>query len=227
MIGPVLTPEAILIRLIERLQSGTHGAKSVNIIDIFEECLEHLVSNLLQQRPTCNSPIKQEVDIRNRASRRLLQKVNSFQEEISIVSDVLSQQLKVLQGLSDYLDPLSFRNPSIARKMRFEYEVRGIEKIMLFIREQLNDCRELMKKARVLATHNVQLVESLQDDNNRAIFTFTFITVLFLPLTFVAGFFGMNLAGISDTHRTAASFWYIGFPLTAGIMGICAVIILR
>lgn len=43
-IGPVLTPEAILIMLMERLTDGVSGAGSVDVINIFEECLEHLVS---------------------------------------------------------------------------------------------------------------------------------------------------------------------------------------
>lgn len=42
-VGPVLTPEAILIMLIERLVQGVYGTGSVEIISIYEECLELLV----------------------------------------------------------------------------------------------------------------------------------------------------------------------------------------
>lgn len=42
-IGPVLTPEAILILLMERLVHGVFRDGSVDVINIFEECLEHLV----------------------------------------------------------------------------------------------------------------------------------------------------------------------------------------
>lgn len=153
--------------------------------------------------------------------------VNAFEEEVSIVNDVLLQQRKVLQEFRDYLNPTSFKNPSIARKMRFGFERKGIERILLSIQEKLHDCTELRERARVLGTQNVQLVETLQDDNNRAIFIFTFITILFLPLSFVAGFFGMNLVGISGTTQTVSRFWYVGLPVTGGIMALCIAVMIK
>lgn len=45
-IGPVLTPEAITITLMRRLVSGVKGSASIEIINLYEECLEHLVLNL-------------------------------------------------------------------------------------------------------------------------------------------------------------------------------------
>lgn len=42
-IGPVVTPEAITIALLERLTSGVLGNGTVDIIHLYEECLEHLV----------------------------------------------------------------------------------------------------------------------------------------------------------------------------------------
>ena len=43
-VGPVLTPEAILIMLMERLVCGVYLNGNADIINIFEECLEHLVN---------------------------------------------------------------------------------------------------------------------------------------------------------------------------------------
>ena len=42
-IGPVVTPEAITIALLERLTFGVLGNGTVDIIHLYEECLEHLV----------------------------------------------------------------------------------------------------------------------------------------------------------------------------------------
>jgi hypothetical protein len=47
-VGPVLTPEAILIILMERLVCGVFRSGNVNIISIFEECLEQLVRPVLE-----------------------------------------------------------------------------------------------------------------------------------------------------------------------------------
>ena len=42
-IGPVVTPEAIAIALFDRLTSGVFLTGTIDIINLYEECLEHLV----------------------------------------------------------------------------------------------------------------------------------------------------------------------------------------
>ncbi|KAL8691007.1 MAG: hypothetical protein Q9218_003683 [Villophora microphyllina] len=209
-IGPVVTPEAILIITMERLVRGVYGTGSVDVITILEECLEKLA-----------------LRVEKHSSRRLLQKLNAFIEEVEVINKVLSQQEHVLCAFRDCLDPKKFKRPTTVRKMRFEYENRGIERILRHIREQMGHCKELRERAKVLALQNVQLVETLADDNSRALFVFTFITVLFLPLSFVAGFFGMNLAGIADTKSRVEHFWYIALPLTAGILILCIMFVAK
>ena len=225
-VGPVLTPEAIMIMLMERLVCGVFGTGNVEVIAVYEECLEHLVSSITLLEPKEElTTEKKALKVKVRASRRLLQTINAFEEEVAIVNDILMQQEKVLQAFRGYLEPSSFKRPSTARKLRFEFEKKGIERIMTSIREQLRNCTELRERARVLAVQNVHLVETLQDDNSRAIFIFTFITVLFLPLSFVTGFFGMNVVGIAGTTSTTSHFWKIALPLTGVIMTFCATIV--
>ena len=161
------------------------------------------------------------------ASRRLLQKINEFKEEIAIVYDVLKQQDTVLRWLRLSLDPKEFRTPSITRRLRFEYECKDIDDILKLIKTQRQSCLELANRADLLANQNVELVETLQDDNSKAIFVFTMVTVLFLPLSFVAGFFGMNVAGISGTSSTVLHFWAIAVPLTFGLVFLCGVVGLK
>ena len=48
-IGPVLTPEAILILQMERLVCGVYRNGNIDIINILEQCLEHLVSCTLKK----------------------------------------------------------------------------------------------------------------------------------------------------------------------------------
>ena len=42
-VGPVVTPEPIITSLLERLSFGVLGPGTVDIIHLYEECLEHLV----------------------------------------------------------------------------------------------------------------------------------------------------------------------------------------
>ena len=44
-VGPVLTPEAVSIALMERLVSGMFQRGSVDVVKVYEACLEQLVSD--------------------------------------------------------------------------------------------------------------------------------------------------------------------------------------
>lgn len=169
----------------------------------------------------------QTLKVKNEASRRLLQKLNGFQEEITIVKDVLKQQDKVLSGLRTSLDPKTFSTPSITRKLRYNFECKAIDRILTKLREQTKNCDELVERVKSLSIQNVQLVETFQDDNSKAIFVFTIVTVLFLPMSFVASFFGMNVIGVSATTTPLKHFWTIALPLTFGIVIPCTVIALK
>ena len=161
------------------------------------------------------------MQVKYEASRRLLQKINEYTEEVKIVIDVLKQQSNVLHQFQKALNPDTFKAPSLTRKLRFGYERTSIERLLLLIDEQFQVCSELRNRAEQLSIENVQLVETLQDDNSKAIFIFTAVTILFLPASFVAGFFGMNLKHISDTTSDVALFWKISGPLTIGILLAC------
>lgn len=225
-LGPVITPEAIMIVLFERLAHGVYGTGTVDVINIFEECLEKLVSHKLGRwQIGCNT--KQGLDVKKRPSRRLLKRINAFQEEVKIIDSVLLQQHNVLTDFRKCLDPAEFKRPTTVRKMRFKFEKSGIERLLTHIKEQRRYCGELSGRAKVLEDQNVRLVETLADDNNRAILVFTLITIFFLPLSFVATFFGMNVVGINPTKSTTSHFWVIGAPLTGGISILCLIFVFK
>jgi Mg2+ and Co2+ transporter CorA len=47
------------------------------------------------------------------------------------------------------------------------------------------------------------------DSQNKATLVFTGVTIVFLPLSFFTGYFGMNLQGIVNTRRTESFFWRV------------------
>ena len=134
---------------------------------------------------------------------------------------MLRQQKSVLTPFRESLDPATFRTPNIPRKMKFQYEHKSIDKILKAINESIIDCTELRERASRLAIQNVQLVETQLEDNSKAIIVFTVVTIFFLPLSFVTGFFGMNLEGITTTTSTVKHFWVIALPLTFGVVLLC------
>jgi len=139
----------------------------------------------------------------------------------------MKQQDNVLSSLRVSLDPKTFSTPSITRKLRYSFECNAIDRILDKIREQMKNCDELIERAKSHAVQNVQLVETFQDDNSKAIFVFTMVTILFLPMSFVAGFFGMNVVGLSAETTTLKHFWTVSLSLTFGIVIPCTMIALK
>jgi Mg2+ and Co2+ transporter CorA len=58
----------------------------------------------------------------------------------------------------------------------------------------------------------------ITDDQNRALYLFTGITIVFLPLSFFTSYFGMNIADIRNTDMEQGRFWTICGPVTVGLI---------
>jgi Mg2+ and Co2+ transporter CorA len=63
-------------------------------------------------------------------------------------------------------------------------------------------------------------IEVKQDGNNKAILIFTIVTVVFLPLSFVSSFFGMNTVDIRDMDYSQSLFWAVSIPVTVIIVSL-------
>ena len=65
------------------------------------------------------------------------------------------------------------------------------------------------------------------DSQNKAIFIFTGVTIVFLPLSFFSSYFGMNLDGVVDTPRIETCFWKLCGSLSVVIIGLTAALVFR
>ena len=61
------------------------------------------------------------------------------------------------------------------------------------------------------------------EGRNTAILVFTFVTIIFLPLSFFTSYFGMNLRELSEDDRTEGYFWAICGCITVLIVSGTAV----
>ncbi|ERF75236.1 hypothetical protein EPUS_00028 [Endocarpon pusillum Z07020] len=64
-------------------------------------------------------------------------------------------------------------------------------------------------------------IEVKGEDNSKAIYVFTAVTVIFLPLTFIAGLLGMNTVDIRNEQDSQWLFWAIALPFTFTVLMIC------
>ncbi|KAG5798561.1 hypothetical protein H9Q69_002449 [Fusarium xylarioides] len=56
------------------------------------------------------------------------------------------------------------------------------------------------------------------EDQNVAIYVFTLVTVVFLPLSFATSYMGMNTSDIRDMEQGQWIFWAVGCVLTVVVL---------
>jgi hypothetical protein len=138
-----------------------------------------------------------------------------------VVQSVTKQQSGAMFALNEVLDSSTFRivtqvridahhgfeNPLLQeanRDISEEYDV-GIVKLV-------NEADKLAESLR----HSIAIVE---EGDSKAIFIFTLVTIVFLPLSFVSSVFGMNTVDVRDMASTQKLFWIVALPVTAAVGG--------
>lgn len=91
--------------------------------------------------------------------------------------------------------------------------------LLSHLTRELTDLQALRTRTDALVTRTIQLVNLRLEDNGKVLMIFTIVTLIFLPLNFVAAFFGMNTADIRDMEQTQALFWAVAVAVTVGVVG--------
>lgn len=62
------------------------------------------------------------------------------------------------------------------------------------------------------------MIEVRKESNSKAITIFTIVTVIFLPLSFVTSYLGMNSVDIREGTFRQSLFWIVALPSAAGLI---------
>jgi Mg2+ and Co2+ transporter CorA len=83
---------------------------------------------------------------------------------------------------------------------------------------------QLLQQVQRLIEDNKTSIEINDDDHGKAIRVFTVVTLVFLPMSFVASFMGMNTSDIRNQTANQSLFWIVALPLTAVVVILALVI---
>ena len=117
------------------------------------------------------------------------------------------------------LDDTTYEKDVPSRRAMFPYERMLLESCQDSLKMTDQEYRYLLARCGPLSDSTKQSLEINEEDHGKAILVFTVVTVIFLPLSFVTSFLGMNTTDIRDMNSSSTLFWAIAIPLTAVTLG--------
>ncbi|KAJ6150055.1 hypothetical protein N7471_001254 [Penicillium samsonianum] len=196
-------PGLVLTLIMGDVRCRDSQSNPVNLLEIYREYVRNL------QFKASQNP-----------QRRLLQEIYLVREELEIIQKASERQRLVLGNYLNVINPHSFRITTESRVSSFELEKARLNKLIGQLNAELSAISLLNIKLDSLANQTRSGVDVRQEDQGKAILVFTIVTVVFMPLSFVTSYLGMNTTDIRNTNSSQTLFWAISAPLTVGIITI-------
>jgi Mg2+ and Co2+ transporter CorA len=156
--------------------------------------------------------------------RRLIRSLKYVEEELLAIYKIMREQHDQYVNLSKVLLSESSYSLIKSGSPRYDLELDLINKLCFKSTQRLGAVEQLLRRVTRLIEDTKTSVEINDDDHGKAILVFTIVTLVFLPLSFVASFLGMNTADIRNQTANQALYWIIALPVTAGVVIIALVI---
>ncbi|KAF4541778.1 Mg2+ transporter protein CorA-like/Zinc transport protein ZntB [Lasiodiplodia theobromae] len=154
---------------------------------------------------------RMDEDPLNRAHQK---SINAFKQELEAITNVLNQQLTVL---TDFGLALEQRKQHAGRTLfsaPYAVAPNVVDNCAAAVDSKIRGFAGMRQNAEALRLASLEMIDSNKDRQEAAIYAFTIVTIVFLPLSFVSGFMGMNTADIRDMPHRQWVFWAAGIPLT-------------
>lgn len=217
--GVAFGPDIVLIRMIKKLAVGPLSSEGARVPDIYDEALMEMVGLNHNASIILADSENQRYTASNAPRKRLIQEINSLEEELNALSVVSTWQG---DALTDYRTALrSEGNQRNTRRQQLQpFEGKLMESIDQLLQGDQETYEFTRDQCGPLALKVKQSTEINEEDHGKAIFVFTVVTTIFLPLSFVTSFLGMNTTDIRDTTYSQSLFWMIALPVTAIVMAL-------
>jgi len=185
------------------------------------------------------------------ASAKLVMDLLQIQEELNIIMQLMHQQIDLIVKLQTALDqekrqamrsrpqsPSSHIGPHAERESQISATAAQaaihqlssshlddpLSQLLENLQREFVDICDLRDNSDRLITRTIQLVNIRLEDHGKAVLVFTIVTIIFLPLSFVASYLGMNTNDIRNLRQDQSLFWIIAGALTAATFGVAMVL---
>jgi Mg2+ and Co2+ transporter CorA len=135
-------------------------------------------------------------------------------EEIGVIQTILSKQRETLKELF----PTQDMHVSARESPMSTLDMRVGSRALADLQTRIDHFTQLGRLAEQASEWNQHFIDVRNEANGKAIFIFTTFTIIFLPLTFVAGLLGMNTKDIRNTEDNQWIFWAVALPFTVAVL---------
>ena len=192
------------------------GFQAVDSEALISLILANLVSYLSTEREFHLTEVYSEYTtkihqmVRDQASVTVYDDIKLLREEVDIIKSTLKQQDETLR---DFRSTVSFTNGVTSLSLSI------IDRMLESIEQRIDDFNELQGQAETARFLAAQSISLKAESNNKAIVVFTVVTIIFLPLSFVTSYLGMNTSDLRTMQSTQTLFWAIGAPVAFVVLG--------
>lgn len=179
------------------------------------------------------------------SDRSFQRRVDLVQQEISVVKSILANQQHIISRLQLPPDSRHSHRTHFPSTTNDHYASRPyrphdrsvyppgnetLNKPSLAIRTLfLADCRAIVEQredefrryawyAEDLGKAIANKVDWTKDRQENAIYAFTIVTIVFLPISAVSSIFGMNTSDVRDMNQGIWLYWAVALPVTIGVI---------
>ncbi|KAL9000527.1 MAG: hypothetical protein Q9169_000820 [Polycauliona sp. 2 TL-2023] len=148
---------------------------------------------------------------RHYPSKALLHDISRTCEELEIIKGVIKTQQKahsrIIEAIDRSLPKVNGQKQNHHRSQGYKRPRDASNRIFIArsawmkTEKVLEDVEQLQGEGKRLAEQTKQLVDIKVEDQGKAVMVFTIVTVIFLPLSFVSSYFGMNTADVRNLQQ--------------------------
>lgn len=162
----------------------------------------------------------QQYQVNQFPRKRLLHDLHYFEEELRAVNNTTEASAELVHRFDQIiaLDNQRWQNSETLNAIAVQHAY--LLDLVWKMQAKNERLQHLLNRCPALGDQVKRSVEITEEDHGKAIWVFTTVTTVFLPLSFVTSYFGMNTADMRYTNSTQALFWAIGLPSTVVIVGV-------
>ncbi|KAK4246307.1 hypothetical protein C7999DRAFT_15548 [Corynascus novoguineensis] len=185
--------------------------QELSIIDWILELQIRIINQFLVTREHLSRVSEETFGEANEVDQGELPGANNVPQPVRWAHESPSQQTTLASMAESILAQTSNPRPSGFSHLFLDHCVKEL------YRKQ-RDVQGISDAAANMAATNRTRINQTKDRQERAIYAFTMVTVIFLPLSAVASIFGMNSSDIRDMDLGQWAYWATAVPVTAVVM---------